>query len=251
MRIFLCLSIAVIFHCIGVVFSLIEGLYPSASLQQVKLLYCDADIIVLDKPPNLNTVPGVVETTSLVQFAAEVFKVARVDQMVVHRLDYGTSGVVVLARNLEALTVLHKQFRNKHQVFKAYSAVVFGRPSSMEGEIDLPLGKDPLRGSPFQCVKPTDGKPSLTQWTLLQSSEQRSLLLLRPITGRTHQLRVHLASIGLPIVGDKFYCSEESRVADDSMRAQRLWLHAETLGIVHPRTNAPLRFTARRPFKLT
>ena len=234
----------------GRVFGLIEDLYPSSSLDQIKLLYCDADIIVLDKPPNLNTVPGVVESTSLAQYAAEVFKVARVDQMIVHRLDYGTSGVVVLARNIEALTILHKQFRNKHQVFKEYSAVVFGTPPSMEGEIDLPLGKDSLRGSPFQAFDPVEGKPSLTLYRLRQYSKQQSLLLLRPITGRTHQLRVHLASIALPIMGDKFYCSEESRLLDLSFDSQRLWLHAETLGVVHPRTNLPLRFTAKRPFNL-
>ena len=251
MRLFHGLFLVLSIYHRGGVFSLIEDLYPSSGLDQVKLLYCDADIIVLDKPPNLNTVPGVVETTSLAQFAAEAFKVARVDQMIVHRLDYATSGVVVLARNLEALTILHKQFRNKHQVFKEYSAVVYGRPISMEGEINLPLGRDPHRGSPFQCVHAVDGKPSLTLWTLQQFTKQQSLLRLRPITGRTHQLRVHLASIGLPIVGDKFYCSEESRSADDAMGARRLWLHAESLGIVHPRTNAPLRFTAKRPFKLS
>ena len=230
-------------------FALIDGLYPGSGIEQIQLLYSDADIIVLNKPPNMNTAPGVVETTSLAGFVADMYSIPRVDRMIVHRLDYATSGVVVLARNLDALTALHRQFRIKQQVFKAYTAVVHGHPLSSEGEVDLPIGRDSLRGSPFQCVSPEEGKASLTHWTLLRVTGHRSLLLLRPITGRTHQLRVHLASIGLPIVGDKFYCSDKTRCGDETKGIQRLFLHAEMLGIVHPRTNVPLRFTARRPFE--
>jgi tRNA pseudouridine32 synthase/23S rRNA pseudouridine746 synthase len=105
--------------------------------------------------------------------------------MIVHRLDYATSGVVVFARNHNALKELHTQFRRKHNIYKRYSAVVQGKISlSTEGEIDLPLGKDPIRGPPLCRVDTEFGKGSKTLWTLQERGRESSYVHLRPITGR-------------------------------------------------------------------
>jgi len=159
------------------------------------------------------------------------------DQLVVHRLDYATSGVVVFARNVEALAALHTQFRKK-LVYKRYVALVQGTfKESSDGLIDLPLGRD-FENVPLNKVNALNGKPSTTQWQVAAHDTARnvSLVNLRPITGRTHQLRVHLSAIGHPILGDFFYSDN-----DVYNSARRLCLHAEELRILHPRTNQPMR----------
>jgi RluA family pseudouridine synthase len=224
--------------------SLLIDLYAPAGRDAIKLLYFDSDILVFNKPPNMNTAPGVVDSMSLAQHAADLFHMQRVDHMIAHRLDYGTSGVVVFARNVEALTALHKQFRLKHNVYKKYCALVHGSPSAWEGEIDLPINRDKIRGSPYFAVDTETGKPSLTYWSMLCKSKSESLIQLRPITGRTHQLRIHLHAIGIPIRGDKFYNSPATLQFDNNQDPGRLLLHAETLGFLHPRTLVPIQFVA-------
>ena len=172
------------------------------------LLYADSDLLVYDKPANCQTAPGYTSKDSLALNVARDFKLERVDQMIAHRLDHGTSGVVVFARNVEALKSLHEQFRRKW-VHKRYVARVVGQPSTFEGEITLPIQRH-IESRPRVRIHP-DGRPSHTQWHVLQvaSDKASSLLSLRPLTGRTHQLRIHLASIGHPILGDFFYANEE------------------------------------------
>ena len=230
--------------------ALLENLYPPSPYSAIKLLYADEDILVLNKPPNMNTAPGVVDSNSLAQHAAEVFKVSRVDHMIAHRLDYGTSGVVVLARITDALASLHAQFRSRRQIFKKYSAVVHGRLPSLEGEIDLPIGRDLERGPPYFCIQSETGKSSVTHWHVIAASKERALLSLRPITGRTHQLRIHMQALGHPISGDPFYFNEASAEDDKRRGLARLYLHAETLGLIHPRTQIPMQFNAPSNFGL-
>lgn len=240
-----------------------------------KLLYLDDDIIVVDKPPNIQTAPGFVSKDSLATKIAVAFGLPRIDKMIVHRLDYATSGVLIFARNDFALSDLHKQFRIKNRVFKSYIARVDGRVASFEGEIDLPIARDTARGGPYFRIDPVanDAKPALTRWDVLGWNENSTDVRLRPITGRypscaaievqyhfmlletsiychilssfcrTHQLRLHMAAIGHPIIGDKFYAP----VAVFN-KAQRLLLHAEQLHVVHPRTKCEIRFVAANPF---
>ena len=202
------------------------------------LLYADLDLLVYDKAANCQTAPGYKTRESLACNAARDFGVERVDQMIAHRLDHGTSGVLVFARNVDALKSLHEQFR-RNWIHKRYVARVDGLLPSFEGEISLPIQRH-MESRPRVRIHP-GGRESQTQWHVLQLDEeaQSTLLSLRPQTGRTHQLRIHLASIGHPILGDFFYGSK-----DIYNKADRLCLHASELSLHHPRTREPLRFTA-------
>ena len=207
-----------------------------------KLIYVDDDVIVVDKPSLCQSAPGCRETDSLATRIASLFKLERIDKIVVHRLDYATSGLILFARNDMALSELNKQFRMKRDIYKRYAAVVKGYVQGVEGEINLPLGRDPIRGPPL-CRVDVEGKPSLTYWTRTAYGNGRTHLQLLPQTGRTHQLRIHLASIGHPIVGDLFYAPEGVY-----RESNRMLLHAEELRITHPRSHQPMRFIAPCPF---
>ncbi|RZI77304.1 MAG: RluA family pseudouridine synthase, partial [Variovorax sp.] len=166
------------------------------------------------------------------------------DALVVHRLDMATSGLVLMARNPEAQRALGDAFATR-QVEKRYEAIVDGvrAPSEEWAVIDAPLLADwPRR--PLQKVDPA-GKPSQTRWRVLRALPEchASHLLLEPLTGRSHQLRVHLRSIGHPILGDALYGDEAVRA-----RAPRLMLHATRLQFVHPATSQPMAFTSPAPF---
>ena len=164
--------------------------------------------------------------------------------MIVHRLDHATSGIIVFARNLDALKNLHTQFRQK-KVRKHYVAIVDGVPPSFEGEIHLPIQRD-MESRPRVRIG-IDGRESLTSFTVQEISPDRSssLLSLRPHTGRTHQLRIHLASIGHPILGDFFYAPTSVY-----LRSPRLCLHAKEMVFSHPRTKQGLRFVTQENFKV-
>jgi tRNA pseudouridine32 synthase/23S rRNA pseudouridine746 synthase len=174
------------------------------------------------------------------------------DALVVHRLDMATSGIVVMARGIEAQRRLGAAFE-KRQVHKRYTAVVVGGLSNPEvgngwNRIELPLAVDWL-DRPRSVVCWQTGKPSLTRWRLNTEAAPRSAiplttrLELEPLTGRSHQLRVHLLAIGHPIVGDPLYASAEQQAM-----SERLLLHAQTLAIAHPVTAATLRFESPCPF---
>lgn len=223
-----------------------------------RLLYCDEDIIVYDKPPNFPSVPGVYDKDSIVSRAAITFNIDRIDRMIVHRLDYATSGVLVMARNIEALKALHTQLRRK-QTRKIYKAIVARtgdkkRFTSLSGEIALPIVRDPDCGPPFHCCRDPDGqgKPSLTVWRaeeVVTSDDEKqptmAMLSLEPRTGRTHQLRVHAAAVGMPILGDSFYAPPAI-----IEKAPRLLLHASEISLLHPFTGRAMTFRAKCPFRI-
>lgn len=196
----------------------------------------DAHLLVLDKPAGLLCVPGRGEDK---QDCLSARATARwPDALVVHRLDMGTSGLVLMARSPAVQRTLGDAFAAQ-QVWKRYEAVVDGvlGESPHWSVIDAPLMADwPRR--PLQKVHPA-GKPSLTRWRVLETlpSQGASRLLLEPRTGRSHQLRVHLASIGHTILGDALYGDE-----DQQRRAPRLMLHASVLQLRHPASGEAVRF---------
>ncbi|WP_264189474.1 RluA family pseudouridine synthase [Microbulbifer elongatus] len=197
------------------------------------VVYSDAHLLVLDKPSGLLTVPGrdPAHRDSLASRAQKEYP----DALIVHRLDMDTSGLVVMARGKEVHRALSTMFQNR-QVEKSYLARVWGEPEGDEGEVDLPLICDwPNRPKQKVCFE--SGKPSLTRWQKLDSDGKTSLLKLIPVTGRSHQLRVHMQALDHPILGDPFYAHEEALAA-----ALRLLLHAQELGFVHPVTGKAMKF---------
>ncbi|MBQ6130210.1 RluA family pseudouridine synthase [Candidatus Saccharibacteria bacterium] len=160
--------------------------------------------------------------------------------LLVHRLDRDTSGVVILAKNPETQTSLRKQFQDR-KTHKTYLAVVAGRPKLDAAKIDLPLARNLKRPTTFR-VDP-NGKPATTFYKVLKTSGDLSLLELKPVTGRTHQLRVHLAYLGTPILGDSVYktsASEKLLAVLEKTRPnfqRRLFLHAQSLEITIPKGN--------------
>jgi tRNA pseudouridine32 synthase/23S rRNA pseudouridine746 synthase len=210
----------------------------------VPLLHHDDAIVVVDKPAGLLAVPGrgPEGAHNLVSLLAPHFGSLHV----VHRLDQATSGLMVLARTLDALRPLHRAFAQR-EVAKRYVAVVRGHAADDAGEISLPLAADwPNR--PRQKVDSETGRPSLTRWWCrvrlgeAGTARARSRLELEPHTGRSHQLRVHLAAIGHAIVGDRLY----GDAADAN--EPRLLLHAAMLGFGHPTSAQSLRFESPAPF---
>ncbi|MEM8920928.1 MAG: RluA family pseudouridine synthase [Pseudomonadota bacterium] len=211
---------------------------PPAS-PHLAVLHHDDDILVLDKPSGLLTVPGKTPDLSdcLEARAQAEFPGARI----VHRLDMSTSGVIVLALNRHAHRHVGLQFE-KRRVDKTYIARVAGQLRDTSGVIDAPLICDwPNR--PRQMIDFERGKPAQTAWKTLDIEAEATRVRLKPRTGRSHQLRVHLMSIGHPILGDEFYAPDDVYRAAD-----RLQLHAETLGFKHPANGRDLSFHAPCPF---
>ena len=204
-------------------------------------MYLDEQLVVLDKPAGLLAVPGRGEDKQdcLSARAQALWP----DALVVHRLDMATSGLFVMGRSLHVQRLLSRAFAER-SVQKRYEAVVAGDLglAGTRGVIDLPLAADwPHR--PLQKVDPDQGRPSSTRWEVLARLPGATRLGLEPVTGRTHQLRVHLQAIGHPILGDALYAPAEVQAL-----AQRLLLHATSLQLAHPATNEPLAFVSAAPF---
>jgi tRNA pseudouridine32 synthase/23S rRNA pseudouridine746 synthase len=203
------------------------------------LLHADEALLVVDKPAGLLAVPGRGEAGK--DHLAGRVQAAFADALVVHRLDQATSGLMLFARGAAAQRTLSMAFEQR-QVAKRYEAVVEGCPAENAGHIEAPLAADwPNR--PRQQVDMLHGKPSLTLWTVLSRTEPdgAARLALEPVTGRSHQLRVHLLHAGHPIRGDRLY-------APPPWRSERLLLHATALQLQHPVTRAPLHFSSAAPF---
>jgi tRNA pseudouridine32 synthase / 23S rRNA pseudouridine746 synthase len=204
------------------------------------IVYQDDDIVVLSKGSGLLTVPGrLPEHQDCLQN-----RVTRVlpTATIVHRLDMATSGIILMALNKNAHVQISRQFEQR-KTQKSYIARVYGTLQKQEGEVDLPLICDwPNR--PKQKVDYEHGKPSKTLYKLIKQDSESALVELTPITGRSHQLRVHMLAIGHPILGDRLYAHEKALTV-----SERLQLHAQSLTIYHPVTNQPLSFNAACPFK--
>lgn len=205
------------------------------------VVHADAHCIVVCKPSGLLAVPGRGEAGR--DCLSERVRAEYADALIVHRLDMATSGLMLLARGLDAQRTLSIAFAQR-EVRKRYVAVAIGQLDPPEGEIDLPLAADwPNR--PRQQVDAVHGRPSLTRYRVLEVDAVRNTtrVELEPVTGRAHQLRVHLLAIGHPILGDTLYGSAEVQAA-----APRLLLHAASLAFTHPASGEPMSFDSPSPF---
>lgn len=203
------------------------------------VLHADADLLVVDKPAGLLSVPGKAaeHADCLETRAQQTYPQARI----VHRLDMDTSGVMVLAMNAAAHRHLGLQFERR-KTAKRYIADVWGHPKDDCGEVALPLICDwPNRPKQMVCLE--RGKPALTRWQVVEFGLETTRVHLFPHTGRSHQLRVHMLSLGHPIIGDRFYSGGQALQASD-----RLALHAESLELHHPTGGARVRFETDCPF---
>ncbi|MFC6198436.1 RluA family pseudouridine synthase [Ponticaulis profundi] len=214
-------------------------LYQPPATDPLPILYQDDWLMIVDKPAGLLSVPGRLEQHK--DSLALRLDVAFPGTRTVHRLDMDTSGLMVFARDEETHRSLSRAFERK-QVDKKYTALVHGVMAEDSGWVELPLIKDwPNR--PKQKVDFELGKPSRTEWSVLSREDNVTRVELIPITGRTHQLRVHMAEIGHGILGDCWYGSEASMSARD-----RLCLHAGYLGFQHPATGEPLQYKSEADF---
>ena len=211
------------------------------------IVYEDENCIVIDKAQGVVVHPahghlhGTLVQGLLHRFSGmdEAFGGDRIRPGVVHRLDKDTSGLIIAAKNPEALDFLSRQFRDR-TVKKTYLAVTRGNPPLQEGEIDEPIGRDPRERKRF-TIRTRNAKNALTRYRVLGESEGYSLLQLRILTGRTHQIRVHLKAIGCPILGDPLYSRSNQRFPDAT-----LMLHSWKLSIQLPDIGKK-RFTSNLP----
>lgn len=202
------------------------------------ILYQDDQIIVANKPAGLLSVPGKLEGRD--DCLVSRLQAAHWDTLLVHRLDCDTSGVMIFARTKQAQGFLGQEFE-KRRAKKTYIARVAGEMAADSGHVDLPLGADwPNR--PRQMVSHEHGRPAQTDWQVIGRSPGETRVRLSPLTGRSHQLRVHLLALGHPILGDPIYATGAAR------DYPRLMLHAETLALHHPATGEWVEFTAPCPF---
>ncbi len=206
----------------------------------LEVLYEDAHFVIINKPSGLLSVPGKAEEhwDCLDHRARQHFG----DTRIVHRLDMDTSGIMVLARTDDCHRNLGRQFE-KRKVAKSYVARVWGTMAEEQGTVDLPLICDwPNRPKQMVCFE--RGKKAVTDWQVIDRDAVSTLVRLFPHTGRSHQLRVHMLSLGHVIMGDRFYAEGEALEAAD-----RLMLHAETLRFIHPDKGEWMDFVSPCPFR--
>jgi len=200
------------------------------------LIYRDDHLLVVNKPAGLLAVPGRGEEKQ--DCLSARLQKEFPDALVVHRLDMATSGLMMFARGADMQKLLSLMFQER-EVEKRYVAVVAGKLEPETGEVNLPIAADwPNR--PLRVIDAELGKPSLTRYRLLSLDAGNTRVELEPVTGRTHQLRVHMKAIGHPILGDALY--------GDAASAPRLKLHAAMLKLLHPVTRAHLHFVDAPPF---
>ena len=206
--------------------------------EPLRLVHHDAHLVLVDKPSGLLTVPGKGAHLAdcLIARVQRVFPQA----LLVHRLDRDTSGLVVFALTRAAQRDLNLQFEQR-QTKKTYVARVWGRVEPREGTVDLPICVDwPNR--PLQQVNHEQGRPAVTDWRVVRYGTGETRVRLMPLTGRSHQLRLHMQAIGHPILGDPFYATGEARAFP------RLMLHSESLRFRDPGSGKAIGFSAPCPF---
>ncbi|MBM3248403.1 MAG: RluA family pseudouridine synthase [Candidatus Omnitrophica bacterium] len=210
------------------------------------IVYEDSDLLVINKPYGMvvHPAPGNYSNTLVNALVHHCDKLSDINQSfrpgIVHRLDKDTSGLLLVAKNNQAHMNLAKQFQD-HSIKKKYVALVHGEVEFDEGQIEAPVGRHP-RIREKMAVTFKQSKEAKTIYRVIKRSKGVSLLELYPQTGRTHQLRVHLAYLGHPILGDKKYGKTQDRC--------RLALHAKSIGFVHPRTKKNMEFESELPAEL-
>lgn len=220
-------------------------------VEGLSVLYQDDDIIVVGKPVGVavHPSPGWTGPTVIGGLAAAGLQVstsgAAERQGVVHRLDAATTGVMVVAKNEHAYTVLKRAFRER-TVFKGYHALVQGHPDPLRGTIEAPIDRDPRHSHRFAVV--AGGRPSVTHYEVIEAFPAASLVDIELVTGRTHQIRVHFSALRHPCVGDLTYGADP--VLARRLGMSRQWLHARTLGFAHPADGRWVEFTSEYPADL-
>ena len=218
----------------------------------LNVLYEDDDIIVIDKPVGVaaHPSPGWVGPTVVGALMAQGKWVAQTGgaerEGIVHRLDVGTSGLMVVARSERAYSRLKAAFRDR-EVNKRYHALVQGHPDPLRGTVDAPIDRHPT--APFKFAVVADGKPSITHYETLEAFRAATLLEVHLETGRTHQIRVHMSALRHPCVGDLQYGADPT--LSGRLGLERQWLHAVRLGFTHPGTDEPVEFASPYPADLS
>jgi tRNA pseudouridine32 synthase/23S rRNA pseudouridine746 synthase len=202
------------------------------SNEEIVILYEDNDLLLVRKPTLLLSIPGrhPLNKDCLVTRLQQRYPTASI----VHRLDLDTSGIMVIPLNKPAHAHISRQFQER-RVDKTYHAIVFGTVAPDSGEVDLPITCDWDR-RPLQKICHERGRSALTRFEVLERATDRTRLLLKPVTGRSHQLRIHMRELGHPILGCDMYAHESALTMAD-----RLMLHASTLEFTHPVTGQRLR----------
>jgi 23S rRNA pseudouridine1911/1915/1917 synthase len=222
-----------------------------APVPGLAVVHEDADIVVMDKPAGVaaHPTPGWTGPTVLAGLAAAGYTIATGGaaerQGIVHRLDANTTGLMVVARSERAYTALKRAFRER-AVDKRYHALVQGHPDPLRGTIDAPIGRHPSGDGRFAVV--AGGRPSVTHYDTLEAFRGASLTEITLETGRTHQIRVHMAALRHPCVGDRLYGADPVLAA--RLGLGRQWLHAVRLGFAHPGDGHPVEFTSDYPADL-
>jgi len=220
-------------------------------LDNLGIIHDDDDIVVVDKPVGVAAHPSIGwdGPTVLGALAGAGFRISTSGAAeragIVHRLDAGTSGLMVVAKSERAYSELKRAFHDR-EVDKIYHAVVQGHPDPLTGTIDAPIGRHP--GSGWRFAVTADGKPSVTHYETLEAFPSASLLEIHLETGRTHQIRVHMAAQRHPCVGDSMYGADPTISA--RLGLERQWLHAMKLGFAHPATGDYVRFESGYPADL-
>lgn len=228
-----------------------EEVEPEIEAEDIPLdiIYQDDDIAIINKPAGLVTHPAIGNMTGTL-VNAMLNEWSQINDMededyrhgIVHRLDKDTSGVMIIAKNMEALENLKAQFQAR-TVDKRYIAMLERTPNTPEGRIEAPIGRDPRQRKRMAVQR--DGKPAITEFAVLDNSfrDGATLVEFKLLTGRTHQIRVHAAFIGCPVVGDRVYGFRKQR----SNKFKRNFLHASVLAFEHPRTGERVTFEAPLP----
>ena len=217
-------------------------------VEGIKILHDDDAIVVIDKPVGVavHPSPGWIGPTVVGHLAGAGFRIstsgASERQGIVQRLDVGTSGVMVICKSEHAYSVLKNAFRNR-TVDKTYHALVQGHPDPLEGTVDAPIGRHPKADYKFAVM--ADGRHSVTHYRTLEAHRFASLLEVHLETGRTHQIRVHMAALKHPCVGDLTYGADPSLARRCGL--ERQWLHAVRLGFEHPDTGEYVEYESSHP----
>lgn len=217
-------------------------------VEGIRIVHDDADIVVVDKPAGVAAHPslGWDGPDVVSHLAAAGFRIstsgAPERQGIVQRLDVGTSGLMVVAKSERAYTALKRAFRNR-EVTKTYHTLVQGHPDPFSGTIDAPIGRHPAHDWKMAIID--GGRHSVTHYETIEAFPSATLLEVQLETGRTHQIRVHMAAIKHPCVGDPLYGSDPVLAA--RLGLERQWLHAVELGFAHPGTREWVTFTSPYP----
>jgi 23S rRNA pseudouridine1911/1915/1917 synthase len=224
---------------------------PPQPVPGLEVIYQDQDILVVDKPAGVaaHPTPGWTGPTVLQGLQAAGYALSSSGpaerQGIVHRLDASTTGVMVLAVSDPGYSAMKRAFRER-EVSKTYHALVQGHPDPLRGTIDAPIGRHPSGDGRFAVV--AAGRPSVTHYDTLEAFRAASLTEVNLETGRTHQIRVHMAAIRHPCVGDRLYGADPVLAA--RLGLTRQWLHAVQLGFAHPADGRPMEFSSGYPADL-